>query len=210
MQSSGANTRGPRLALGAVLIAASMTLTGCSTIAALPTHATHKPVVHTPAPTKTASHYTTQATSAGYVYKDALSGYAVTFPDEPDVKPLAINGSNRLGNAAISSDLATIELFSRGEVRDSPPNLRGELMGWIQSVETSGQIGASSYQLGGLDGARAEFTIGGDQEDPDFLVGKEGETVVASEGNRFYQLIALGGTPEQRQVFFDSFTRIDG
>jgi hypothetical protein len=28
---------------------------------------------------------------------------------------------------------------------------------------------------------------------------------VAGEGYRFYQLIAMGGTPEERQAFFDSF-----
>jgi hypothetical protein len=157
-------------------------------------------VAHTPTPTKTATHYTTQSTSAGYVYKDALAGYAVTFPGEPDVKPLAINGTNRLANLAGYGDSSTT-FISRGEVRDSPPDLRGELFAWVQSVETSGQIGASSDELAGLPSVHGVFTM---------TTGEDGETVVASDGNTFYQLIALGGTQAERQDFFDSFSLTDG
>jgi hypothetical protein len=78
------------------------------------------------------------------------------------------------------------------------PDLRGELFGWLQSVKTSGQIGASSYELVGLPALQAEFTMEGDQK---------AETIVASDGKRFYQLIAMGGTAEERQAFFDSFRR---
>jgi len=210
MQWTRANRRAARLALGAVLAAAFLALAGCGTIAASPTHATHKPAVHTPTPQKTASHYTTKSTSAGYVYTDGLAGYAVTFPDKPEVKPLAINGTHRLGNFAYSSDLATYEFAARGEVRNSPPNLRGELFTWIQSVKPSGQVGASGDELAGLEAAQAEFTTGDDQDGPAYLLGQQAQTVMARDGNTFYQLIALGGTPEQRQAFFDSFSLTDG
>lgn len=202
MQSARAMNRGARLAVGVLLMAAFLALAGCSATAASPTHANHKPAVHTPTPKKTASHYTTQSTSAAYVYKDGLAGYAVTFPSEPIVEPLAINGTDRLANYASFGDDQSMKGFiARGEVRDSPPNLRGELFGWLQSVKTSGQIGASSYELGGLSALQAEFTLEG---------GQKSATVVASDGNRFYQLIVLGGTPEQAQAFFDSFSLTDG
>lgn len=81
-----------------------------------------------------------------------------------------------------------------------PADLRGELFGWLQSVEASGQIGASSDELGGLPAMRAEFTMAG---------GRGAATVVAGDGNRFYQLIALGGRPEERQAFFDFFSLTD-
>lgn len=200
-----------RLASSVLLIAAALLLAACSANA-LTTHATHKSAHtgSTPRPTATASHYTTQGTHEGWIYKDELAGYTVTFPNEPDVKPLAINGTDRLANFAYCTDQISNEYIARGEVRDSPPDLRGELFGWLQSVKTSGQIGASSYQLDNLSGARAEFTVGSDQGGPGSLTGAQGETVVASDGQHFYQLIAIGGTSDQRQVFFDSFKLTNG
>jgi hypothetical protein len=183
MQSAKANRRGPRLTLAAGIIAASITLTGCSAIIA-----SLEPVTESPT--------ATTSTSAGYVYTDTDAGYIVTFPGEPQVNPLAISGTDRFAHLVGYSGPSTIGLISRGELRDSPPSLRGELFGWLQSLETTGQIGASSDELGGLSALRAEFTLEGDQD---------GETVVASDGNRFFQLIAIDGTPEERQAFFDSF-----
>jgi hypothetical protein len=208
MESTRNGNRGSRLALGVVLIVAFLTLAGCSTTAASPTH---KPAHanNTPTPQTTASNYTIEYTSMGFIYKDTLSGYAVTFPHPPDVEPLAMNETDHLENFASFSDLMSNEFGSTGEVLHSPPDLHGQLMGWLQSVKTSGQIGASSYTLNGLDAARAKFTAGDSPAIPGFLVGQPGETVVASDGNHFYQLIALGGTSDQRQAFFDSFKRTD-
>jgi hypothetical protein len=42
-----------------------------------------------------------------------------------------------------------------------PADLRDELFGSLQPVETSKQIGASSDELGGLPAMRAEFTMAG-------------------------------------------------
>ena len=53
------------------------------------------------------------------------------------------------------------------------------------------------------------ITTGDSQAIPSDLVGQPGELVVAGDGNRFYQLIAIGGTSDQRQAFFDSFKRIE-
>ncbi|TPW75906.1 hypothetical protein [Schumannella soli] len=191
----------PRRVLGVAIIAALLTLSGCSATAGSATDTTHKPAAHTPTTKQTAASYTTQTTSEGHLYTDALAGYAVAYPGEPEVKPLAIEGTDRLANFAAYGD-ETITVFgSRGEVRDSPPDLHGELLGWLQSVDTSGQIGASSDILGGLPALRADFTA---------TSGEVGETMVASDGDTFFQLIAVGGTPEQRQAFFGSFRQVDG
>jgi hypothetical protein len=208
MESTWRGNRGSRAALGVVLVVAFLTLTGCSTTAASPIP---KPAHagSTPTPQKTASHFTIWYTAEGFNYKDALSGYAVTFPHHPDVEPLAMNQTDHLANFASFSDQTSNEFASTGEVLNKTPNLQAQLMGVVSSMNPSGQIGASSYTLGGLDAARAEFTTGDNAAIPSFLVGQPGEIVVASDGNLFYQLIALGGTSDQRQVFFDSFKRIE-
>jgi hypothetical protein len=145
----------------------------------------------------------------GFIYKDAVSGYAVTFPQRPDVEPLANNETDQAANFASFSDLMSTEFASTGQVLNKTPNLQAQLMGVVSSMNPSGQIGASSYTLGGLDAAQAQFTTGSSSQIPSYLVGQPAEIVVAGDGNRFYELFALGGTSDQRQAFFDSFKRID-
>jgi hypothetical protein len=181
MQSAKANNLGPRIVLTAVLIAASTTLAGCSTV--------------TPPPSPAADTAATPATATGYVYEDDPADYAVTFPGEPVIEPLAIHGTDRRANLVGYGDTSTIVYVSRGEIREFPVDLREELFGWLGSV-ASGQIGANSDELDGLPALRAEFSMND---------GQEATTIVAGEGYRFYQLIAMGGTPEERQAFFDSF-----
>lgn len=194
MRSTTVSNLGPRLAFGAVMIAASIALAGCGTVTphASPTTRTPAP----PRPSPSASDFTlTPSTSGGYVYKDALAGYAVSFPGQPDVRPLGISGTPRLGDIAFYGDPSTLALISRGEVRDSAPDLQGELFGWLQSIKTTGSVGASADELAGLPAAQGQFTEGNQQ----------GQTMVANDGDRFYQLIAIGGTAQERQAFFDSF-----
>lgn len=135
-------------------------------------------------------------TSAGYVYEDADAGYAVTFPDEPVVSQLQITGTDRTANLVSYGDPSTIAYLSRGEIRDVAPDLRSELFTYLGTVST-GQVGANSTELGGLPALQAEF-VGPN--------GIEATTIVAGDGDHFYQLIAIEGTPEERQAFFDSFT----
>jgi hypothetical protein len=137
-------------------------------------------------------------TSEGYVYEDADAGYAVTFPGEPDVETLQIEGSDRTANL-VSYGSSTNGFLSRGEVRDSPIDLRSELFGWLEAVD-AGQVGASSAELAGLPALQAEVV----RDD-----GQEATTIVASDGDRFYQLIVIGATPEERQAFFDSFKLLE-
>ncbi|HEY4267312.1 MAG TPA: hypothetical protein VGM94_03880, partial [Galbitalea sp.] len=98
---------------------------------------------------------------------------------------------------------------STGQVLNKTPNLQAQLMGVVSSMNPSGQISASSYTLGGIEAAQAQFTAGSGSGIPSNVVGQPGEIVVAGDGDHFYELIALGGTSDQRQAFFDSFKRTD-
>ncbi len=209
MKVTKSGSRGSRAALGAALIVIFLTLAGCSTTD--PSSQTREPAhaaAHTPTSQKSASPYTVEDVTGGFIFKDALSGYAVTFPKRPDVEPLANNESDQPANFA-SADLMPGEFASTGEVLDKTPNLRAQLMGFVESLNPSGQVSASSYTLDGLEAAQAQFTTGKASGIPSDGVGLRGELVVAGDGNRFYQLIAIGGTADQRQAFFDSFKRID-
>ncbi|MCU1421201.1 MAG: hypothetical protein JWN36_852 [Microbacteriaceae bacterium] len=207
MESPRRGNRGSRVALGAALVVAFVTLAGCSTTAATPTHKpTH--AESTPKPQKTPPSYTIEATTGGFVYKDAPSGYAVTFPQRPYVEPLAHNETDQLANYA-SVEETSSELVSIGQVLNKTPHLQAQLMGVVSSMNPSGQVSASSYTLGGLDAVQAQFTTGSSSAIPSDLVGQPAEIVVAGDGYHFYELVALGGTSDQRQAFFDSFKRTD-
>jgi len=197
-------SRRSRSAFGAALLVALLTLAGCSLIGLSPNH---RPVDASRAPSpQSTSTYTIEATAAGFVYHDAPSGYAITFPQRPDVAPLAHNETDHAANFA-SSQQTSSEFASIGQVLNKVPQLRNQLMGWVQSVNPTGQVNASSYTLGGLDAVWAEFTTGDGAAIPSELVGQPGETVMAGDGDNFYQLVAIGGTSDQRQAFFDSFRR---
>jgi hypothetical protein len=199
MRSTTVSNLGPRLVFGVVMIAVSIALAGCGTVTthASPATSTSAP----PRPSPTPSDFTlTPSTSGDYVYMDALAGYAVTFPGQPDVRPLEVSGTHRLANIAGYGDSSTFVLIARGEVRDSRPDLQGELFGWLQSIKTTGGVGASGGELAGLPSAQAQFTVGN----------RQGQTIVVGDGDRFYQLIAMGGTAQERQTFFDSFHVTNG
>lgn len=205
MESPRIGNRRLHLAFGAMFIVAVLTLAGCGTTAA---SSTHTPTA-SETPTSQDAGYTIEDTPAGFVYQETTSGYELTFPQQPDVAPLANNQADQDAYYVSSSDQVSNQFVSTGQVLDQTPNLRPQLMGLVQSLNPSGQINASSYTLGGLDAAQAQFTTGESQAMPSYLVGQPGEVVVAADGNRFYALLAIGGTSEQRQAFFDSFKRID-
>jgi hypothetical protein len=207
MESTNGGNRGSRVALCAALIVAFLTLAGCSTTEPSPTH---KPAhaESTPTPQKTGASYTIESTTGGFVYTDAPSGYALTFPQRPDVQPLANNETDQAANY-VSVEVTSGEFVSTGQVLNKTPNLRAQLMGLVSSMNPSGQISASSYTLGGLDALQAQFTTGSSPAMPSDLVGQPAQVVVAGDGYHFYELLALGGTSDQRQAFFDSFKRTD-
>lgn len=113
--------------------------------------------------------------------------------------PLAIAGADRIADMAGYHDISTeTDYIARGEIRDEVLNvqdLMNELRAWALSV------GAENFSGGGIDleglpAVKAEITL------PN---GQEAATVMTGEDERFYQLIVVGGTPELRQAFFDTF-----
>jgi hypothetical protein len=205
MESPRIGNRRLHLAFGAMFIVAVLTLAGCGTT---PASSRHSPTA-SETPTSQDTGYTVEDTPAGFVYQEAASGYALTFPQRPDVAPLANNQADQDAYYVSSSDQESNQFISIGQVLDKTPNLRAQVLGAAQSLNPSGQVSATSYTLGGLDAAQAQFTTGEGQGMPSYLVGQPAEIVVAGDGNRFYELIAIGGTSDQRQAFFDSFERID-
>lgn len=199
--------RGSHVTIVAALVVAFLILAGCSTTDSSPTEGLVEGS-STTAPQQDASSYTIEETTGGFTYQDVSSGYAIIFPQRPDVEPLSNNQSDQPANFA-SAEWTSGEFVSIGQVLDKAPELRNQLMGFVQSLNPTGQINASSYTLGGLDAVWAEFTTGDSPSIPGSLVGQPGETVMAGDGHNFYQLVAIGGSTDQRQAFFDSFTRID-
>jgi hypothetical protein len=208
MKLKESGSRGSRAALGVTLIVTFVALTGCSSPDRSSTHESSHTAAHTPSSQKSASPYTVEGATGGFIYKDALSGYAVTFPQRPDVEPLSDNESDQPAYY-VSANLASGYFLSIGQVIDKTPNLRAQLMGDVSSLNPSGQVSASSYMLGGLDADQAQFTTGKVSGMPSNLDGLPAELVVAADGHHFYNLTAIGGTADQRQAFFDSFKRID-
>jgi hypothetical protein len=208
MKLTKSGNRGSRAALGAALIVMFLTLAGCSTTDPSPAHKPAHAATHTPTSQKSASPYTVEDSTGGFIYREALSGYAVTFPQRPDVEPLEGNEFDQPAYY-VSADLASGYFVSIGQVINKTPNLRAQLMGDVSSMNPSGQITASSYTLGGLDADQAQFTTGKVSGMPSNLDGLPAELVVAGDGHHFYNLTAIGGTAAQRQAFFDSFKRID-
>jgi hypothetical protein len=208
MKLPKSGNRGSRVAPGAALIVMFLALAGCSTTDPSPTHKPAHAAAHTPTSHKSASPYTVVDATGGFIYNDALAGYAVTFPQRPDVEPLEGNEFDQPAYY-VSADLASGYFVSIGQVINKTPNLRAQLMGDVSSMNPSGQITASSYTLGGLDADQAQFTTGKVSGMPSNLDGLPAELVVAGDGHHFYNLTAIGGTSDQRQAFFDSFKRID-
>lgn len=207
MESTKRGSRGSRVTIVAGLVVASLILAGCSTIGPSPTRS---PVQGSPTPTpqQDGSSYTIDETTGGFIYNDVPSGYAATFPQRPNVEPLSNNASDQPAYFA-SAELPSGAFASIGQVLDKAPELRNQLMGYVGSLNPTGQVNLSSYTLGGLDALWAEFTTGDSPAIPSNLVGQPGETVMAGDGHNFYQLIAIGGSSDQRQAFFDSFKRIN-
>jgi hypothetical protein len=189
MRTATTTIAGARIALSTLLIAASIALTGCSVLTPL-----------TPEQTPTE----TPTTSTGYVYEDTVTGYAVTFPGEPTLQtvPNAEVGSVEVATYATAPN--GIFYISRGA--ETPMEIqRGNLVNAINTAVQAGQAvpiddAPVETELAGLPALTADVTM------PD---GVEATLIVAGEGNRFYQLTVIGGTPDDRQAFFDSFELLD-
>lgn len=134
----------------------------------------------------------------GY-FEDPAAQFAITFPGKPTV-----NATESGGTRASYSNAADAVLFAaRGTAATETEVVPETLEGLFLQVVDQGAVvtgPGEKFELAGLPALMNSFT------DPD---GKPATMVVAGEGHRLYQLIVIGGTPEQSQAFFDSFTLLD-
>lgn len=193
MRSTTTASLARRMALSALIIAASIVLAGC----AFPTPSA--PPEETPTATPTSS--------TGYVYEDADAGYAITFPGEPEVQTGVDNGEG--GVLAIASFVTS----SAEPIRYMSHGIIGFEFGMaelpivlVNSARASGAVvddGAiTAAEVQGLPAFIADVTMSD---------GTPGSVLMAGdvEAKIGYQLVVVGGTPDERQAFFDSFLLLD-
>jgi hypothetical protein len=183
----------PRIVGTALLLTASIALTGC----AFP--APSAPPEKTPTATPTSSD--------GYVYEDADAGYSITFPGEPDVQTGIDNQEGGVISIAsyVTSSAEPIRYMSQGIVEfefgmaDLPIVL-------INSAQASGAVvdggDITAAEVQGLPAFIADVTMSDGTPGSVLMAGDE-------EAEIAYQLVVVGGTPEERQAFFDSFLLLD-
>src|SRR4051812_34930013 len=106
MTTAAAATRASRLALGALILGATIAVAGCSAIGSF-------------APPATSPTASPMPSTDGFLYTDNPTGYAITFPAEPDVEQVDIYGQPQKANVATYADADTFYL-SRGEVQYRP------------------------------------------------------------------------------------------
>lgn len=191
MQNAPASTPATwraRIALSALLIGALMALAGCGLIPTIP---------HTPATTTPSAH-------ASYVYEDAAAGFAITFPGKPSVNPIqgSDTGAKRATYSTTVPETAPNGIYyTAGGTKASESEVDVEdtfqfLIASGQVILTDPAVTPKAIQLGGLPGYSADITVSD---------GKHATLIMAGEGHTLYQLEVIGGTPKQRQAFFDSF-----
>lgn len=180
----------PRVALSALLIAASITLAGCGAATAPPA------VEETPSATPT--------TSDGFLYEDTSGGYSVTFPGEPEVQTAP---ADEFGGEVTIAIYSTASLFymsqAKVEYEVEMPDLPNVL---INSAQASGAViddgNIEGLEFNGLPAFRADVTMS-DGTPGTVLVVTDIDSKVA------YQLVVTGASPEERQAFFDTFELLD-
>lgn len=139
-------------------------------------------------------------TPAGY-YEDEDANYAMTFPGKPLVA-VTPSGDTRATYSTAPDPAApeAVVYTSRGttatEQEIEPDTLE---FFFIQLINTGAVFTGpgESFELEGMPALVNSFT------DP---AGKPATMLVAGEGHSLYQLVVVGGTAEERQAFFDSFT----
>ena len=173
-----------RTALSGLLVAALFALVGCSL---LPT------ALRLPTPT-----------AASYLYVDKAAGFAITFPGKPTIAPIRgqENGAQRATYSTTVPETAPNGIYyTAGGTKASANEVDIETT--LHVLVETGQIALTDpdvlpqeIKLGGLPGFKADVTMSD---------GKTSTLIMAGEGHTLYQLQVIGGTPKQRQVFFDSF-----
>jgi hypothetical protein len=193
VQSARGTTIRRRIARSALLIAASIVLAGC----AFPT----------PSPPPEESPTATPTSSTGYVYEDADAGYAVTFPGEPEVQAGLDGGDGSVLTIAsyVTSSAEPIRYMAQG-ITDFEFGMADLPIVLVNSAQASGAVvddgDITAAEIHGLPAFIADVTMAD---------GTPGAVLMAGdvEAKSAYQLVVVGGTPEERQAFFDSFVLLD-
>jgi hypothetical protein len=190
-----------KIALSAALIAASIALTGCSLLPALPSPAstTDTPVDETPAAE-------TPSDSTPFVYTDEAAGFSITFPGEPTIQPIAGN-ENGAQRASYSTTVPETDpdgvFYVAGGTTDTETDIDAEQLEGILFRLLNSGASDLAYDPVELDG------VSGYQGDVTWSDGKPASVVAIGEGHTYYLLIVIGGAADQHQAFFDSFERLD-
>ena len=187
-----------KIALSAALLAASLLLTGCSLLAA--------PSAPSPTPTQAAEE--TPAASDPFLYTDDVAGFSITFPAEPTIEPIQGNeaGAQRASYSTTvpETDPKGVYYTAGGTTKSEAEVDVADTMSFLLAsgrlILTDEDVVPETFELDGLPAIRADITM---------YDGKPATLVMAGEGHSFYQLQVIGGTPEQRQAFFDTFELLD-
>ena len=139
------------------------------------------------------------ADAEGY-YEDPVGGFAITFPGEPMVEPRTGSDEMRAfySTTPDPNQPDAIVYIAGGTAASPRPISPGGLQEILMLMgEGQDYIVSEAFEFNGMSALTADFT------DP---TGKPSTMLVAGEANRYYQLVVFGGTSEERQAFFDSFT----
>lgn len=184
-----------RFALGALALAVSFTLSGCSLVQALsaPT---------TPLSASPTSEAQSPDSGEGYVYVDDTVGYAITFPGEPSVDPIAGNDNGAVratySTTAVPADPDGV-YYIAGGTTGIPDEIDQEALEGMLFRLLNGAATDLSYdpvELDGVPGYLGHLT---------WNDGKPSSVAAIGEGHTYFVLTVIGGTQEQHQEFFDSF-----
>lgn len=144
--------------------------------------------------------WTPSTTSAGYVYEDADANFAITFPGKPSVAPKDSSGIRATYSTAPDPNAPDAVVYAaRGTAATGIEILPETLETVVLTLVDQGAVLTApevTFELEGMPAIMNELTL---------PTGKAATFVVAGDGNRIYQLLVVGGTPEERQAFFDSF-----
>jgi hypothetical protein len=193
MQSTTRASLAQRMALSALLFATSIVLAGCAFL--------------TPAAPPQETPTATPTTSTGYVYEDADAGYAVTFPGEPEVEAGLDGGDGSVLTIAsyVTSSAEPIRYMAQG-ITEFEFGMVDLPIVLVNSAQASGAVvddgDITAAEIHGLPAFIADVTMSD---------GTPGAVLMAGdvEAKSAYQLVVVGGTPEERQAFFDSFVLLD-
>jgi hypothetical protein len=193
MQTVTATTSGrrrARLALGVLTATVSVLVAGCSLIPG--------------ASPSAGSDTETPDAAAGFVYTDEAAGFAITFPAEPTVEavPDDANGAQRASYSTTPDPTAPDGVYyiaggtTQSDNEYTPQTLEDNVFGLVHLAAPTYLPTPETTELDGLPAVTADFV---------WSDGKNSTIIMAGEGHTFYQLLVIGGTPEEHDKFLSTF-----